>query len=145
MSSPLPKPPRRLPKAHKRLRWHVSENPMKELRREADRLCGLIVRSRGGCEYAPCGARTDLQWAHIFTRGYHKIRWDEDAALCLCRRHHCFFTYRPLAWLEWLSEKLGPAKLDELRFRAQVGPKADRHFISLRIVALRARCRELGI
>lgn len=101
----------------KRLR--VSSKPKKtSLRKEADRLVGAAVRSRGICEMAgaggvQCGGH--LQWCHIISRGYHAVRWDERNAFCGCQAHHVYFTHRPLEFERFVREKIGDEMFDELR------------------------------
>lgn len=92
-------------------------SPMKT----ADKLCGDLVRSRGRCE--ECGSVQGLQWAHGFSRRYHKVRWDERNGFCLCVKCHMRFTHNPILWDDWLKAKWGDALYDELRGLALDGPR----------------------
>jgi hypothetical protein len=91
----------------------------------ADALCGQLVRARGMCEVDGCDARTDLQWAHGFSRSYRKIRHDLRNGFCLCRSHHMGFTVNPIAWDDWLRAKWGDAQYAQMRFLALSGPRAN--------------------
>lgn len=93
------------------------------LLRTADELCGRIVRARGVC--ANCGATSDLQWAHGFSRSYRTIRHDLRNGFCLCRACHMRFTHRPLEWDDWLQAEWGPHLYDEMRDLALRGTRAD--------------------
>lgn len=91
---------------------------------EADRLFSLIVRARGECEVkqvskCPSGP---LQCAHIFSRRYRSIRFDEANALCACAGCHQWFTNRPLEWEDWLRARLGNDTYEWLRTRALTEP-----------------------
>ena len=88
-----------------------------------DKECGDIVRARGRCEN--CGKRTDLQWAHGFSRRYRMVRWDLRNGFCLCRGCHLKFTMRPLEWDDWLRSRWGDALYAELREVALSGQKVD--------------------
>lgn len=75
----------------------------KSLKKDADKLFSLIVRSKGRCELAGldnihCGGV--LQCMHIDTRGKHAIRWNEMNAICGCAGHHVYYTNNPKAWDE---------------------------------------------
>ena len=75
----------------------------KSLKKNADKLFSLIVRSKGRCELAGldnihCGGV--LQCMHIDTRGKHAIRWNEMNAICGCASHHVYYTNNPKAWDE---------------------------------------------
>ncbi len=90
----------------------------------ADKLCGDLVRARGRCQNG-CGRTTGLQWAHGFSRRYHKVRWDLRNGFCLCATCHMRFTHNPLLWEMWLRAEWGDALYDEMRDLALKGPRAD--------------------
>lgn len=80
----------------------------KTLKNKADRLFSLLIRSRGVCER--CGKRPPevmLQCAHVFSRSYTAIRWDERNALCLCRGCHHWGHMRPVEWTLFIEETIG--------------------------------------
>jgi hypothetical protein len=108
----------------------IDKQPKKNRRKartplqQADALCGAIVRSRGRCE--ACG-RSDgtLQWAHGFSRSYRKVRHDLRNGFCLCAGCHMRFTHNPIAWEDWMLERMGHAAYYKVRWDALNGPKAD--------------------
>jgi len=85
----------------------------KTLRNKLDKVCGQVVRARGKCE--KCGDNHELQWCHIFSRKYLNTRWDLEATLCLCAKHHRLFTDNPLMFTEWVREYLGEEKYDLIK------------------------------
>ena len=83
-----------------------------KLKKKADTLFSLIIRSKGYCELmgldgVKCGQV--LQCAHIETRGVLAIRWSEENALCLCNGHHWFYTNNESKWQE-VIKRLFPTK-----------------------------------
>ena len=89
--------------------------------KKADRLFSVAIRDRDGRCLA-CGARDNLQCAHIISRRYTNdgLRWDFQNAVTLCHRDHVFYTYRPLEWESWVDERF-PGRLTRLKRRA-LGP-----------------------
>lgn len=72
---------------------------------KADAAFSRYIRDRDGkCMGAGSGPRCSgaLQCAHIISRRYRAIRWDEANAMALCQAHHMFWTHRPLEWQAWL-------------------------------------------
>ena len=97
--------------------------------KKLDDMARDLCRRRTGCEAkgldtVKCDGA--LQWAHILSRIYHKVRWAEDNCLYLCAAHHVFYTFRPLEWREFLKKKIGIEKLEELERRALAEGKVDR-------------------
>lgn len=93
------------------------------LLKEADQLCGRLVRARGRCE--ECQSTKHLQWAHGFSRSYRKVRHDLRNGFCLCQACHMRFTHNPLLWDDWLRARWGPELYAQMRFLALSGPRAD--------------------
>lgn len=91
----------------------------------ADTLFSLIVRAPGRCVILDCDKTTGLQCAHLFSRRYRAIRWDERNAVVLCAGHHHWFTHRPIEWDNWMMNRLGPALYVELRETALAGGRTD--------------------
>jgi hypothetical protein len=89
--------------------------PAKQAKRvmaRCDKLFSEIVRSRGRCEARVAktcsGADPErLQCAHIISRRYNAVRWDEENALCLCSACHMFFTWHPVEWELFIDERRG--------------------------------------
>ena len=59
----------------------------------------------------------EIQCAHIFTRGNKGIRVDEQNAIALCKRCHCYFTFRQEEWRAWCEKYLGTAFMEKLRIK----------------------------
>lgn len=95
----------------------------KQLIKKLDDLIGKKVRARGQC--ARDGKITNLQWAHIVSRSYHKVRWLEDNALCLCRGCHFYFTNHPVEFARFVVEKIGLIRYEELKELATSYEKQD--------------------
>ena len=72
---------------------------------QLDKWFSMIVRSVGEC--VRCGAISGLQCAHIISRRYLGVRFSLDNALCLCASCHMFFTYRPLEWDRYITDRIG--------------------------------------
>ena len=132
--TPVPKPPRRGPKAKKRVRRQKKTSRAK-LAIEADRLWSLVVRKRGACENARPECAGVLQAAHGFSRRYRGTRWLPINGFCLCQGCHVMFTHDPLRWEDYLQEAWGMSAFYELRDLAQ--RKADPDFPDI-IAALEA-------
>lgn len=105
-----PKPPKRIkrggPIARKSRPRKKRKTPRAKLKKIADKLWSLIVRTAGKCRI--CGVTERLQAAHGFSRRYLGTRHDLRNGWCLCAGHHVYFTHRPLEWDEWLRAELGP-------------------------------------
>lgn len=102
----------------------AKRNGVKKERKEAssrtwikrlDQLVGAKVRSRGTCEAVGRPHKGVLQWAHIVSRSYHNTRWLEENALCLCAGCHKYYTYRPLEWEQFITEKIGEGRYKTLK------------------------------
>lgn len=93
---------------------------------KADRLFSKLIRSRGHCEN--CGQRppdVQLQCAHILSRRYALVRTDERNAYCLCAGCHFYFTDHPVAFGQFVLERIGDAGYQALVERATSGAKPD--------------------
>ena len=83
---------------------------------EADRRFSLFIRERDGkCQR--CGKTDQLQCAHIVSRRYLSVRWDELNARALCVGCHKWETEQPLASEAWV-ETILPNRRYQLRMRA---------------------------
>jgi hypothetical protein len=114
------------PKDEKKLQ----KNFTKKLKLQTlDLMAREICRRRGVCEAAgedgvQCSG--SLQWAHIMSRTYHKVRWDDDNCFFMCAAHHMFYTNRTVHWRRFLERKIGLRKIEELEGRALAEGKVDR-------------------
>jgi hypothetical protein len=115
---------------------------VRDLKDRCDELFSLIVRARDG-RCVECGAVTDLQCAHGFSRFYRGTRWDERNAWALDKACHVRYTFRPIEWKAWMVKRLGQDGYDALERDARHGiRKLD---LKLLLVCLEARARELGV
>ena len=100
-------------------------------RGKADELASLLVRSRGRCE-AP-DARNgvavihsqQLQCCHILGRAHNATRTDLENLLCMCAACHFYFTHEPIEFADFVIAKIGRAKYDALRLKANTPTKID--------------------
>lgn len=82
----------------------MRKSSIKYYKKKADKIFGLIIRSRGECE--KCGKTEALHCAHVVGRKNLALRWDLMNALALCHKHHIFWQHRePLEFTEWFKEK----------------------------------------
>lgn len=77
------------------------------------------IKERAGwkCEY--CGNSSGLNSHHIFSRRFKNIRYNLDAGICLCAKHHLFDSRMsahkaPRAFFRWLEEYKGKDFVDVL-------------------------------
>lgn len=76
--------------------------------KRADAMFSKYIRERdgecraGGTDETECS--TVLQAAHIVSRRFRAIRWDEANAIALCTAHHLKFTLSPDMWRAWLRD-----------------------------------------
>lgn len=87
-------------------------NSKKTLTRKLDKLCSLIIRSRGRCER--CGSVKSLQCCHIFSRTYRSLRWSLDNLLCLCAKCHFWCHLNPIGFSQFVENTLGKDKFSQL-------------------------------
>lgn len=84
----------------------------KYLRKKADTLISLYVRSIGYCQLKgkdTIHCSNQLQDMHILTRGNTPLRYDLKNHLCGCSGHHVYYTNNPKKWQElmenWYTER----------------------------------------
>ncbi len=82
-----------------------------------------------------------LQWAHLFSRRYHAVRWNLLNCACLCRGCHFKFGMRPIEWDEWMREALGLPAYEELR---RIALKNERVDLAATVSSLRAELARMG-
>lgn len=85
---------------------------------ECEKLAGWICKHKAGYKCERCGSSDCVQWAHIISRTYKRIKFDLDNCICLCKKCHKYFTNRPVEWELWITEKIGIEKYQELQKRA---------------------------
>lgn len=103
----------------------------------ADILFSLSIRKIGHCAAYGTAAGTlckgNLQCAHIMSRRYIALRWDDRNAVPLCMAHHHWFTHRPADWEQWCRDN--GIDWDELRRRALNDPPMQPVFVIERLAA----------
>lgn len=149
----LLKPEKRAPRPRKRIARGKAPNKVRKtsrgaLGRLADKLFSLIVRAQGDCRYHHYGVmrlsdcKGPMQPAHIVSRSYRSIRWDEDNAMPLCAGAHRYFTARPVEWKRFVDELYGAGTYAGLEARALVVWDKD---IEGTVARLKARAAVLEI
>lgn len=106
-------------------RTSLRRKARKATAKACDLLWSKLIRARGRCEN--CGQQPPsvvLQAAHGFSRRYRGTRWDLVNGFCLCAGCHVRYTYDPLAWDDWLYNRLGE-KYQLLRKQALAVCKQD--------------------
>lgn len=99
------------------------KTPRKSLIKKLDRDFSLRVRLRNKCER--CGKTENLQCAHIISRTYQQVRWDEDNALCLCAGCHIYWWHKePIEAARWLEEHW-PGRYDRINQKRHQVSKLD--------------------
>ena len=91
-------------------------NPEQRQRDALDKSVGDWFRASGrcfACGVADIPCDSVLQWCHIVRRGCRYIRHSPLNAMCLCRSHHAYFTFRPEAWRAFV-ETMFPGRWDVL-------------------------------
>lgn len=88
------------------------------LRNKCDKLFSIFIRARDKVCVA-CGSARNLQCAHVFSRRYLKVRWDERNAVALCAGCHVKFTHFPLEWEDFIIERMGQDEYTQLRADAR--------------------------
>jgi len=93
----------------------------KSLKNKLDKVCSLIIRSRGVCAKCKTENPDKLQTAHIFSRSNLSVRWDWDNLLCLCGGCHLFWAHKnPVEFTEFVKSYLGEEKYQNLREKAVI-------------------------
>lgn len=92
---------------------------------KATKLHSKIIRSLGYCQHCGESDYPLLQAAHIISRKYSATRTDLSNAFCLCARCHRLYTDFPVLFTEFIYEKIGKDKYQELHDKAQPTTKMD--------------------
>lgn len=80
--------------------------PKKIKVKQLDALWSKAVRARDRftCQVCYSTDAKNMQAMHIISRSEWAIRWDLENGICGCKACHKFFTYKPVAWKDWLAE-----------------------------------------
>lgn len=115
--------------------------PRQNLSAQCDALFAKLIRQPGVCRIEGCGATTQLQCCHHFSRRYRAVRWDFRNASVMCARHHQYYTAHPIEWDDLLREWWGEKGYAEMRALALNPPPSPDSRPALR--ALLAELKEL--
>mgnify|MGYP001603935564 CR=1 FL=1 len=79
----------------------------KKLKAKADKLFSEKIRSLGTCElqgmdHVKCSGQ--LQCMHIVGRANHRLRWEDNNAICGCSGHHFYYTNNPFFFFELIKK-----------------------------------------
>ena len=103
----------------KKAKWHKAvkkaKTTRKKLRDQLDKLVSKLVRIRAGYKCERCGKTSPLNTAHIFSRRNLSVRWDMENVLCWCVGCHFWGHQNPILFAEYVKEKLGNEKYEELK------------------------------
>ena|SRR3990167_8732657 len=94
----------------------MKKTSRKSLIRKLDTLVRKIVLERTpSC--VVCGAVTNLQPGHVFSRAHYATRWDLDNVWTQCR--DCNFKHELNSWpfFSWFIGQFGKKALDKLEFK----------------------------
>lgn len=125
----LPKPEKRGPKPRKRIARTKRPAPARKrklqgkLRLLADDAQALFIKTRDGWKCARCGRtheQAQIQASHLFPKGaYPSLRYAPDNVVAHCWGCHRFLELHRIEFDEWIIEKFGRKKFDDLRIRAR--------------------------
>jgi len=92
-----------------------------------DKIFSDLIRERADhtCEFCGLyiGKTLSCHCCHIHGRSSRSVRWDADNALCLCAKHHFFYTNHPTDFFVWLRDYLGEGYLEILSEKAHTVKK----------------------
>lgn len=93
----------------------MKKRPLKTMKKEADILFSLIIRTRDGNRCVLCGSGERPQCGHVLSRSALATRWLEDNAFCQCAGCNMKHEWNAYPFLSWYIEKFGKDKLDEIQ------------------------------
>ena len=89
----------------------MSKRTPRSVKAACDKLFSLIIRSKGSCERCSMTDYSQLHCAHIYSRKFGSVRFDEDNALCLCARCHRWGHDNPTEFADFVNEKKNTSSL----------------------------------
>lgn len=96
-----------------------------QIKKKLDISFSKWVRTQNDHRCLACRSLVNLQCAHVFSRSYLAIRWNENNAVPLCRGCHLFYTFHPIEWTELMQGYLGEEMYELLRKTALSHHKPD--------------------
>ena len=85
--------------------------------KELDRLCRELTFKRDNHRCLKCGKRDRLQWCHVYSRRYRRLRWALLNTMTLCAGCHLWWHHQPAAAILWWRDKIGPVPADKLALK----------------------------
>lgn len=117
---------------------------LKTLKKSLDILWSQLVKMRDR-QCIRCGSSYRLQASHIFSRSQKSVRWDLDNGMSLCSGCHLFFWHKnPIEATEFIKNRLGEQKYEDLRLKARTIVKIDRNFLETTMSELQSKSTSLG-
>jgi hypothetical protein len=109
------------------------------MKKADDRVSFHVRRRDGRCLVFGCGVRaiSQLDAHHIMPRRYHRIRFDPDNLVSLCREHHRMAHAERAAFHE-LIEELLPGRLEHLTYMREHAGKVDLELVLQTFAGARA-------
>jgi hypothetical protein len=89
---------------------------------KADKLFSEIIRAQGYCEsegWADRKCSSQLQCAHIVTRGRSGTRTDTRNAFCLCFAHHRWFHDYPRSFSHFITDSWAAGHYDSVEAKSK--------------------------
>jgi hypothetical protein len=86
------------------------------LKRQAEELWKEICKRRDGYRCQDCGGTEVLQVHHLISRSNHRMKFEPDNGVTLCRGCHCkvTFQYKGYIYPEKMIELVGPCRWERL-------------------------------
>tara|TARA_R110002074_G_scaffold164391_1_gene324032 strand:+ start:34 stop:420 length:387 start_codon:yes stop_codon:yes gene_type:complete len=84
-----------------------------------DKAFSQLVKARDNYTCQVCGLRGEVECSHHIGRRKMVVRWDEDNASAKCRECHAKMDGHPLDHADWVRERLGDEKYDDLKVKAR--------------------------
>lgn len=86
---------------------------------ELDNLCRELTFARDHHRCMKCGKPNRLQWCHVYSRRYRRLRWNLLNCMALCAGCHLLWHHRPLEAMRWFTETVGAEKSARLEMAAR--------------------------
>jgi len=83
----------------------------KSVKASCDKLFSKLIRSKNQCERCGNPIYEQLHCAHIYSRKFGSVRFDENNAKCLCAKCHRWAHDNPTEFTKWLSRTVDLDKL----------------------------------
>lgn len=98
-----------------------------KIEKQLDEAWSKLVKLKAGNKCEVCGKTTNLNSHHIYSRAKKSLRWNTINGICLCVGHHIgvqFSAHKtPIEFIDWLKDKKGEDKMQELRIMANITSK----------------------